>query len=548
MNNFRRNNYNNNGTFKLLLVILFGFLFWGGIHLYRVHKTQIFLQNQVADLLRERDEEPKKIEKITPTIITSEQSSSSWIDVQGRLRNTVVKVISHSAVFNWIEPYKTPEMRQGMGSGFFINKDGDIVTNFHVVNQANLVQIEIPILGLERLEVEIRGVSPERDLALLKLTENTKEKIEKAFNGRIPFLKFGDSDEIKMGQNVLALGYPLDVQTLKGTQGIVSGKERLPGINRSCIQTTAPLNPGNSGGPSVNPLGEVIGINFAGVIEAQNVGYILPINDLKNAIKDLYKVKLLRNPTLGCSLQGSNEDMIHYLGNPMPGGYYLTKVFKNMMLEKAGAKEGDMIYEINGFKIDRFGRATVPWNEDKVSIADIMDRLEVGDKVDMVIYRKGEYKEIEFMLEPRFLPPVKYIYPDFEKVDYENLGGIIFMELVQNHLPILAQHSHQLIEFESLEKQYEPTLIVSYVQPTSLAAKMRIVAPGMIVKEINDQKVKNLKDLRNAIKKSKDSGYFTIRTKDNVHAVLSVENILQDENRLSKLYSFQKSKLLDEIS
>jgi len=544
MNNLRRNNNHNNGAFKFLLLILLGFLIWGGIHLYRVHKTQIILQTQIADLLRDRDEEPKK-EIIKPTIITTESSAESWIEVQQRLRNTVVKIITHAAAFNWLEPYKTPEMRQGSGSGFFINKEGDIVTNFHVVNQANLIQIEVPALGLERLEVEIRGVSPERDLALLKLTDDTKERIEKALGGKIPYLRFGDSDEIKMGQTVLALGYPLDVQSLKGTQGIVSGKERLPGINRSCIQTTAPLNPGNSGGPSVNPAGEVIGINFAGVIEAQNVGYILPINDLKNAIKDLYKVKLLRNPTLGCSLQGANEDMVRYLGNPMPGGYFVTKAFKNMMLEKAGGKEGDMIYEINGFKIDRFGRATVLWNEDKVSIADIIDRLEVGDKVDMVIYRKGEYKEIEFMLEPRFLPPVRFVYPDFEEVDYENFGGFVFMDLAQNHLPFLAQNSHQLIEFESLEKQYEPTLIVSYIQPTSLASKMRIIAPGMIVEEINGEKVNSLKDLRQAAKKSSGTGYFTIRTKDNLNAVLSITNILNDEDRLSKLYSFKKSKLLD---
>ena len=171
------------------------------------------------------------------------------------------------------------------------------------------MQIEIPILGVEQLPVEIVGVSPERDIALLRLTPRSKEKIKKAL-GELPFLKLGNSDAVRRGQEVLALGYPLGVQALKSTQGIVSGRERIKLIKQSCIQITAPLNPGNSGGPSINAAGEVIGINFAGVIAAQNVGYILPINDLKAAIKDLYKIRLLRRPVLGCLLEPAKEAML----------------------------------------------------------------------------------------------------------------------------------------------------------------------------------------------------------------------------------------------
>jgi serine protease Do len=433
------------------------------------------------------------------------------------------------------------------GTGFFINSDGNIVTNYHIVNQARLVQVEIPALGVERLPVKIVGVCPERDIALLRLTAQTKKRVLKEL-GKIPFLKLGNSDEVRRGQSVLALGFPLGVEGMKSTQGIVSGRERVPLIKQACIQTTAPLNPGNSGGPSINTSGEVVGINFARMLKAQNVGYIIPINDVKSAINDLYKIKLLRRPVLGCLLEPANGDMIRFLSNPEPGGFYIAHVFKNMLLEKVGVKAGDMIYRLNGFQVDRFGRANVPWNEDKVSMLEILDRLEVGDKVYMTIYRKGEKKEIEFMLEPRFLQPIRYIYPDFEKVDYETMAGLVVMELAQNHIPILAENSHGLLAYQSPEKQYESALIVSYVQPTSLANKLRLLYPGMIINEVNGEKVKTLEQFRSAIRRSKSTRFVTIKTKEHWRVVFEVDNIVRDEDRLSKIYNFKKSPLVDAIA
>jgi len=533
----------------LITVFLLGVVGYSGYFLYR---RQVALQKQVLRLTCERVIEKEAVKvaptKVKPTIISSATApATTWMDVQKSVRNTVVKIISDVAAFNWLEPYKTPESGQGTGSGFFINSDGDIVTNYHVVSQAKQIQIEIPILGAERVDVSIVGVSPERDLALLRLSPQAKEKIKKEL-GKIPFLKFGDSDAVIRGQDVLALGYPLGLQSMKSTQGIVSGRERVKMINRSCIEITAPINPGSSGGPGINSSGEVIGINFAGVAQAQNVGYMIPINDVKNTIKDLYKIKLLRRPVLGCSLEPVNEDMLEYLGNPEPGGFYITRVFKNMMLAKVGLKAKDMIYELNGFKVDRFGRASVPWNEDKVSVMDILDRLEVGDKVYMVIYRNGERKEIEFMLEPRFLQPIRYIYPDFEEIDYETIAGMVVMELTQNHIAILAEHAHSLLSYESPENQYESALIVSYVQPTSLMSKLRLIFPGMILKKVNGEKVKTLKEFRVAVRKSKKDGFLTVRTKENWFVVFAVDNIAADEDRLAKMYSFEKSKLIDEIA
>lgn len=538
--------YNKRRIFPSLIFMITVCAVFGYSALYVSKKVKL-LQNKVillASELTKKTSVPKKVAApavVAPASITTR----SWISVQNEIKNTVVKVVTDVAAFNWLEPYKTPAVSKGSGSGFFINADGDVVTNYHVVNQARLVQIEIPALGVERLEVTIVGASPERDLALLRLTERSKQKI-KAELGDIPFLQYGNSDEVRRGQEVLALGYPLGVQSLKSTQGIVSGREKVK--KQSCIQTTAPLNPGNSGGPAINASGQVIGINFAGIVQAQNVGYIIPINDVKSAIKDLNKIKLLRRPVLGCLLEPANNAMLRYLGNPDPGGFYVAKVYKNMIFEKVGMQEGDMIYELNGFTLDKFGRATVPWNEDKVSMVDILARLEVGDKVDMVVYRKGERKEVEFILEPRLIQPIRYIYPDFEEIDYETIAGAVVMQLAQNHIPLLAENSHGLISYEAPEKQHEPAIIISYVQPTSLLSKLRLLYPGLIITQVNGEPVKTLDEFRAAVRKSKSTRFLSIRTSDHLFVVFSTDNVVADEDRLAHIYQFKKSALIDEIA
>ena len=524
----------------LLLVVVSA----GGFGAYQWYQKYEAIQHEMRDLATQVEQRRSLPAPVSPVSVPGKVATTNWMEVQKEAKDTVIKVVTNVAEFNWIEPYRKPEQGEMMGSGFFINSDGDILTNFHVVDQARLVQIEIPTLGKERMPVEIVGVNPERDVALLRLSEKAKEKIEKAI-GEIRFLELGDSDEIVRGQDILALGYPLDVQALKSTQGIVSGRERVGIINQSCIQTTAPLNPGNSGGPSLNASGDVIGINFSGVVEAQNVGYIIPINDIKTAIKDMYKIRLLRRPVLGCSFVGANDDMLEYLGNPGAGGFYIVKVYKDMIMEKMGIQEGDMLYEVNGLHVDKYGDISVPWSEDKVSVVDVLNRLEVGDHINMVLYRKGERVEVSFELEPRFLFPIRPIHPDYEDVDYEVLGGLVVMELTINHISIIK--SANLIPYSMPEKQYEPALLISYVQPTSIIQKLRVIGSGMLVDQINGDEVKTLDEFRQAVKKSRDTGFLTIRTREDRFGVFSVEKILADEDRLALMYGHDKSELLDVI-
>src|SRR5262249_26829670 len=157
------------------------------------------------------------------------------------------------------------------------------------------------------------------DIALLRVKPAGLELIRSVLGG-VPYMTFGDSDSIRRSDEVLALGYPLGQQSLKSTTGVISGHEQ------HMIQISAAINPGSSGGPLLNEAGEVIGINAAGITEAQNVGYAIPVNDLKIVLPDLYKTKLLRKPFLGILYNNASEALTEYLGNPQPGGCYIVEV------------------------------------------------------------------------------------------------------------------------------------------------------------------------------------------------------------------------------
>ncbi len=469
------------------------------------------------------------------------RETSNWVDVVKNAKDTVVQIFSEISRFNWFEPFKSPQRSQYYASGFFIDEYGYIVTNFHVVDEAESVQIQIPTFGKERFDVLISGVYPEMDLALLKLKDEDYNKVLKTL-GKIPFLKLGDSDQVFRTQEVLALGYPLGGQGLKSTHGIVSGFEKIGFA--TYIQTTAPLNPGNSGGPSLNHSGEVIGINFAGILSAQSIGFIIPINDIKSAIKDLTKIKLLRKPYLGGIFSYVNIDLIECLGNPGEGGFYIAEVFKDSALEKSGVIAGDMIYEINGHHLDMYGEIAVSWAEDKISVFDLLNRYKVGDEIHMLIYRKGERLEVVFELERGAILPTRIIYPNYEKVDFEVFGGMVIMQLTLNHVNALVEHNPLFYKYAKIENQDKSKLLISSVLPDSQAYRCRSIDTGNIITEVNGMSVATLRQLREAVLKSNGSKYITFRFNNKVFAVLSIEKILEQEPMLAEAYKYTISELV----
>ena len=535
-----------NGVKGIIFILLAALLAGVGYCIYKVIKFQEELVTaQVASseksILPEKEEECKIIEKV----ITRE---NPWGSLQPKLKDTVVQVYNQIGAFNWLEPYKTPEQGVATGTGFFIDDKGHIITNAHVVNETKSLKIQIPSLGKRQLNVEVVGVSPDRDLALLKLQENEAEDVRKIL-GKIPYLNLGDSDKVKRASEVMALGYPLGQQSLKSTTGVVSGRESMSG--RQYIQIDAAINPGNSGGPSLDPDGNVIGINTAGVTSAQNVGYIIPINELKLVLNGLFSApnKLLRKPFLGIFYNTGSSVLTEYLGNPQPGGVYITNTFPGSVLEKAGIKQGDMIYELNGHKVDIYGDISSIWSEDKISIVDYVSFIPLDSTVSMTIYRKGTKKTFNFKFEESKLPAIRVMYPDYEKIDYEVVGGMVVMELSRNLLPhLIASAPAELIKYEEPKNQIEPVLVITHILPDSAAQNCRVLAAGIRIAEINGVKVTNLTEFRDSIRKSVKTDYLTVKTHNDIFAAFRFKELLKNEFRLSGIYRFPVSKVIEALS
>lgn len=493
---------------------------------------------------------PEKTEFNEFPVTRSRANLQVWRPVQKQVQDTVLQIFSSIAEFDWLQPYKTPNQGILRGSGFFISEDGYIITNAHVVAQAVAVWAQLPSLGKRPLRIQIISVCPEKDLALLRLTDEDLDYLRNTL-GFINYLPLGDSDKVCRADEVMAVGYPLGQESLKSTTGIISGREFI--MNQLLIQMSAPTNPGNSGGPVLNLEGEVAGISSSGIPTAQNVGYIIPINTLKSMLPDLYRVPLLRKPHLGILSHKVTEAVTDYLGNPQPGGCYVVEVVKDSPLDKAGIQAGDMIYEINNNRLDIYGEMNVDWSEDKVSFVNYIDRLAIDQEIQLVVYRNGERieKAAKFNLDEQ--KPIKRLYPWHEKVDYEVFAGMVVMPLTLNHLELFKDKVPGLKSYDGINKQ-EPVLFISHVFPNSELAQSRAIEAGFTLNEVNEMPVHTLDDFRNAIQKSVETKYVVIKATDqislaseNMTAVLPFDKVLEEIVTLAQLYHFPISKTVQSL-
>ncbi|RJO71061.1 MAG: PDZ domain-containing protein [Myxococcales bacterium] len=239
-------------------------------------------------------------------------------------------------------PYGEHFRQQGVGSGFIINAEGHVLTNNHVVERAD--EIAVQMGDGEEYPAKVIGRDPATDVALLKIEAGKP----------LPFLRLGDSDELKIGQMVVAMGNPLGLSHTV-TMGIVSQKGRKD-INPSgrkiianFIQTDASINPGNSGGPLLNIYGEVVGINTA-IAQGQGIGFAIPVNMAKTLLPQLLLGKVERS-WIGIRIQDVTKELADSLNLPSPHGALIAAVVDGSPADKAGLKPEDVILEFDGKEI-----------------------------------------------------------------------------------------------------------------------------------------------------------------------------------------------------
>lgn len=495
---------------------------------------------------------------------TTREKICEWSDLRKDIRDSVVQVFSHIAEFNWIEPYRAPNQGQSRGTAFFIDirgmelaadiaeSDGYLITNAHVVDQAKAVFIQIPSQGKRQFAVDVIGVSIERDVALLRLKPEELAFLRRGVLPAILHLKLADSDGVRGSEEIMTLGYPLGQQSLKGTTGIVSGRERMNG--QYMIQISAPINPGNSGGPSINRCGDVVGVNTSGIREAQNVNYIIPSNEVALFLRQLVQslqqnstdneVVCLRKGTLGLIYSAASDELTAFLGNPLPGGLYITDVCPDSLVSNAGLLPGDMIYEMNGHRIDIFGEMSVDWSEDKVGVIDFISRLMYGDPITLKFYRSGTPHEVVIPFGLSKLPAIRRMYPGYEKIDYEIVGGMVIMPLSLNLLYIMAPSVPELAWYVDIRHGLDPVLIITHIIPDSIVMRSRTLHAGSVITEINGKSVGTLTELRAALRDSLQTGKLTLKTKDNIFAVFPFGQLVGEEERLARNFCYETTEVI----
>lgn len=276
-----------------------------------------------------------------------------------------------------------PRKQKSLGSGFIISADGYIVTNNHVVAGADVIRVTIDetIQKGEPVKAELIGADEETDLALLKI--DVKKKL--------PYLKFGDSDNLKVGEWLLAIGNPFGLDHTV-TAGILSAKGRRinAGAFDNFLQTDASINPGNSGGPLINSEGEVIGINTAIIASGQGIGFAIPSNMANDIINQIKGGKKVSRGWLGIGIQDLDEDTARALGAPDTRGSLVGNVQEGQPAEKAGIQDGDIIIAIDDSPV-----------EDSAELLRIVASKKPGTKVTVVALRNGERKEFKVELGDR---------------------------------------------------------------------------------------------------------------------------------------------------
>lgn len=285
--------------------------------------------------------------------------------------------------------------QQGMGSGFVIDSEGHILTNFHVVEGAR--QVEVTTSDKKKYKAQIIGTDPVHDLAVIQIP-----------NKSVPQAEIGDSKSLVVGQKVYAIGNPFGLSGTM-TRGIISSIRSLKGQRGfidEAIQTDAAINPGNSGGPLLNARGQVIGINTmiltGGVEQSAGIGFAIPINTAKAVLDDLVHLGRVRRPELGVRTIPIGPELANQLGLAADSGLLIVDVVPGSAAERAGLRAGTERAYLGNYPIMIGGDMLVAIEgqpvEDPQDLSHVMQNHRSGDTVTVTIYRGKKRMDVKVVL------------------------------------------------------------------------------------------------------------------------------------------------------
>jgi len=367
-----------------------------------------------------------------------------------------------------------PQRRsKSLGSGFLISADGYILTNNHVVEKADKINVKLQ-KGEKTLQAKVIGADPETDLALIKIDNGSS----------LPFLKLGDSAKMRVGDWVMAIGNPFGLSHTV-TAGIVSAKGRVIGAGAydDFIQTDASINPGNSGGPLINLDGDVIGINAAIIASGQGIGFAIPSNIAKDVVNQLKSKGKVRRGMIGVTIQPLDENTAKALGLSTDKGALVSQVNPGSPAEKAGLASGDVITEVNGQPVT-----------DAHDLTARIGAMPPGDSVNITYTRKGQTKTAKVTLVERDIKQFGQSSDDNSAQSGNTLGMALSASDPRTGRPAGG-------------------LLVVNVEPNSPAAEAGI-RKGDVIMEVNQRQVTTPEEVASIVaKEGKANGAVLVLVK-----------------------------------
>lgn len=415
---------------------------------------------------------------------------------------------NQASVASILDP-RFPEPANWRGSGFLIDVDGRegyVLTNAHVVRNATRMQMMSMMTSEEMFTLEPVGIVPslEPDVALVRLNEESLERFRERCKGDMPTLPLGDARFIERGTNVKAIGYPYGMAEPNISGGEISNFIASDPDSSERLVTDAAINPGNSGGPAVGEGGVALGINTSIIADADNIGFITPIDWAKLLIPQMLQSDEADLADLGACLQPNSPANAAYLGQGEPTGVIVMRVFEGGMLHTAGLQRLDVITAIEDMEIDAYGNLALPEGHRRRTIYDAVRRVPVGEQVRLRFVRNGTAMEaeVEAAVRPRIDVPSQ---PTVSKRVYLEFQGLIIQELT---LEIANALSAQIGAdyLSSLEgRPYpEPRLVVSFVMPGSPADDIFFM-PGSLLRTANGKEVGTLEALVEVMTNNSDA-------------------------------------------
>jgi S1-C subfamily serine protease len=438
--------------------------------------------------------------------------------------NSVVRIISNNQDNDYYNPSNVITEEPSIGTGFFIDKN-IIITCSHVVELAETIYFTIPTLSSNKYKAKIQGICQTLDIAILQSIEYDSPS----------FLNITNSDNANLQDPIVVVGFPLGRDKIKVTKGIISGSQD------GYLQIDSAINSGNSGGPLINSEQKVIGIISSKVINADNIGYAIPIN-LLSIFKSNNTSKVYNSCNLLAKFSNTSTYRIKQLNelntdksNPIVSGFTISNMSKSSPLKNIGIELFDIIIEIDNKMISNFGEITIGQDQ-KIDQTQIMaSKMDLIDYVEKLIpsysyqikffsikNKKIINTSIIFPIENNI--GVKKIIPKFDQFASFNLAGLILTPLTINAIESQNKISLRLRKYAYYTERFEPKVFVANIEPHSPFVISENINTGDIIIKINGTKIYTIDDIKEILKNISDE-YITIETKNDKIDIIDIQTL-----------------------